>query len=439
MKTPIPTSAPTRFSPLPAAGLAALLAMTTATTGTITAQNRPPSGRKLDDLVKRYLALDHQRPEGFAAGEELLAPIANVPALSARDVASWKKKLGKFWKKGKKLEKSGDNLFFDGATGRYIVGGYKGKKPKGLAIAMHGGGVGSGDAGPAAGAYGPALSKLGWVMIAPQVLERTECGWTDSGSEEFVLELVDCALRTWKIDPDHVYFVGHSMGGYGSWTLGAHHADRVAAVAPSAGAPTPIRRAPGSPIIDVIEGVIPSLRNVYVSCYQSTDDQQVPPAPNQFAVKLLGEAQQRWGGFAHDYWEVHNRGHGSPPGGYPAHLAKIADKVRNPIPERIVWQPVLDWKRQFYWLYWEKPVKNAIVEADLDRKKNAITITTKQDTKDLYVLLDERMVDLDKEVTVTVNGKQTFKGKVERRLETLLRTSLHPDPKLQFVARVPAH
>ena len=117
-------------------------------------------------------------------------------------------------------------------------------------------------------------------MIAPQALEATEHGWTDSGTEEFVLDLVDGALRTWKIDPDRVYFVGHSMGGYGSWTLGAHHADRVAAVAPSAGAPTPILdRATNKPV-DIVEGVIPSLRSVFVS---------VPDHPGELA-RLFGDA-----------------------------------------------------------------------------------------------------------------------------------------------------
>lgn len=413
--------------------------LVTALAATVPAQDRPPSGRKLDDLVKQFLAADARTAAGFATQQEILATIERVPKLEARDVTAWKKKLDKFHGKGRKLEKSGDNQFFEDGTGRYIVGGYRGRKPKGLAIAMHGGGVGSGDAGPAAASYGPALNSIGYVMIAPEVLQRTECGWTDSGTEEFVLSLVDCALRTWKIDPDHVIFVGHSMGGYGSWTLGAHHADRVAAVAPSAGAPTPIRRAPGSPIIDVIEGVIPSLRNVYVSCFQSTDDPQVPPGPNQFATKALAAAKERWGGFEFEYWEVNDRGHGAPPGGHKAHVEKIADKVRNPVPERIVWQPVLEWKRQFYWLYWEKPVKNAVLTADLDRENNSVAITCEQSTDGLHVLLDDRVLDLGKEIVVTVNEQETFRGKVEPNLRTLVLTSWHPDPGLQFVAMAKAH
>ena len=39
---------------------------------------------------------------------------------------------------------------------------------------------------------------------------------------------------------------------------------------------------------------------------------------------------------------------------------------------------------------------------------------------------------------VEVNGAETFRGAVERELATLLLTSAHPDPELQFAARVPA-
>jgi pimeloyl-ACP methyl ester carboxylesterase len=412
------------------------------------AQGRPadkaPTPKELDELAARFFAADDKTEAGHRERATVLARVAGVPAVDARLLADWRKKIQKLWGKGRTLEKGGDNWFWPANKklrtpdrGRYIVGGET-QKPKGLAITMHGGGLGSGDAGPAAAAYEPALSKLGLLMIAPQVLEATERGWTDSGSEEFVLDLVDAALRTWKLDPDKVFFVGHSMGGYGSWMLGAHHADRTAAIAPSAGAPTPIQTGPGAPITGITEGVIPSLRNVFVSIYQSLDDPQVPPGPNQFAARALREAQQKWGAFEHDYWEVNGRGHAEPPGGYQVHLDKIIGKVRSTVPARVVWQPVLPWKRQFYWLYWDAPVSNVVVVADLDKEHNAVTITSDKPCDGLCVLLDDRVLDLKKEIAVTTNGTEVFRGKVEPRLDVLWLTSDHPDPELQFVAKVPA-
>ncbi|MFT4840935.1 MAG: pimeloyl-ACP methyl ester carboxylesterase [Planctomycetota bacterium] len=410
-------------------------------------QQKPPTGRALDGIVAQFLQLDAKTKEGFQAQLLLLEQVAKVPDLTKRKRADWQRKISKLWSKGAMLEKSGDHWYWPrtkqekkakvSERGRYIVGGET-KKPKGLAITMHGGGLGSGDAGSAAGAYRDAHKKLGLLMIAPEVLDKTAHGWTDSGTEEFVMDLVDDALRTFKIDPDHVYFVGHSMGGYGSWSLGGHHADRIAAIAPSAGAPTPIRERQGGPIIDIQEGVVPSLRNVFVSIYQSIDDPQVPPAPNQFAAKLLGESQKKYGGFDHVYWEVDGRGHAEPPGGFVAQLQKVVTHTRNAVPERLVWQPVLTWKRQFYWLYWDKPVINALLVADIDRATNTIAITCDQPTQGLHVLLDSRVLDVSKEVVVTVNGTETFRGKVAAKLSTVLLTSQHPDPKLQFAMSAPA-
>lgn len=409
---------------------------------------KPPTGRDLDGLVAQFLRLDSSTKAGDQAQQMLLARLALVPDLTDRQQSTWIRKIGKLWTKGHKLEKSGDNWYWPrtkqekkdkvAQRGRYIVGGQT-RKPKGLAIAMHGGGLGSGDAGAAAAGYRAACKDLDLLMIAPEVLEKTAHGWTDSGTEEFVMELIDDALRTFKIDPDRVYLVGHSMGGYGSWTLGGHHADRLAAIAPSAGAPTPIRERRGGPVVAIAEGVIPSLRNVFVSVYQSLDDPRVPPAPNQCAVKLLGAGQQQWGGYEHSYWEVDGRGHAAPPGGFKAQLEKVVTKARNPVPERLVWQPVLAWKRQFYWLYWERPCINAVVVADIDRQANAIRITSDQPTQGLRVLLDSRMLDLAKEVLVMVNGAEVRRERVAPKLGTLLQTSLHPDPKLQFACSVAAY
>ncbi|MFT4514767.1 MAG: pimeloyl-ACP methyl ester carboxylesterase [Planctomycetota bacterium] len=410
-------------------------------------QQKQPTSRELDGIVKEFLLIDSKTKSGLQAQLLLLKQVARVPDLTERKRTDWLKKIRKLWSKDAKLKKTGDNWYWPrtkqdkkdkvAERGRYIVGGET-KKPKGLAITMHGGGQGQGDAGSAASSYRTALKKLGLLMVAPEVLEKTAHGWTDSGTEEFVMDLVDDALRTFKIDPDRVYLVGHSMGGYGSWSLGGHHADRLAAIAPSAGAPTPVRERKGGPVIDIQEGVVPSLRNVFVSIYQSIDDPQVPPAPNQFAAKLLGESQKKYGGFEHVYWEVDGRGHAAPPGGFIAQLQKVVTHTRNPVPERLVWQPVLSWKRQFYWLYWDQPVSNALLVADLDRAANTVTITCDQPTNGLRVLLDSRVLDVSKEIVVTVNGTETFRGKVAAKLSTLLLTSQHPDPKLQFARSAPA-
>lgn len=400
---------------------------------------KKPAGKPADPaaLVEALGASDGWTRAGRAERARILDEFAAFPPLTDKDVAKWKAALKKAFAKGRKLEKqSGRHYLWEKPEerGLYIVGGEAGN-PKALLIAMHGGGAGEGDAGSAAGEYQGAANKLGWLMIAPEVLEKTEHGWTDSGSEEFVLQLVEAALRTWKIDPDRVYFSGHSMGGYGTWMLGAHHADRVAALAASAGAPTPII-GPSGNYDDVTPGVIPCLRNVPIVIYQSDDDPQVPPAANRIAVQKLGEAQKRWGGFVHEYWELSGRAHDEAPGGMPALLAKIALRVRDPRPAHVVWQPALDWKQQFYWLWWAHPRREALVEADADREKNEIRIRGDARPERLEVLLDERLVDLAREVRILLNDKEVFRGKPELRLATLAKTALAGDEELVFPASI---
>lgn len=417
--------------------LAALALASVASTQAPPAAPAAPTAREQDDLVKAYCAADGRARAGIDEQLKVSERLATVPALTESQSKGWRKKIEKLWSDGRELEKkSGQkHLWEKPDRGLFIVGGEV-KKPKALVICMHGGGKGEGDAWSAQGAYNSALDDLGWLAIYPEVLEKTEHGWTDSGSEEFVMELVDEALRTWKIDRNHVYFVGHSMGGYGSWTLGAHHADTVAGLAPSAGAPTPTLGSDGQPN-DIADGVIPNLRNVRIAIYQSDDDPNVPPAANRVAVKKLAEAKERWGGYDYEYWEVPHRQHDLPPGGPEALLEKISSAVRNPHPPKVVWQPALTWKRQFYWLWWDRPARDGIVVAEADREKNEIRVQCNVNPRGLGVFLDPKLLDPEREVGVFLNDKQVFRGKVTRTLAALVQSGVRGDPELAFDMLVP--
>lgn len=406
---------------------------------------KAPDEREVAALVEEYLQLG-SRALGAARERqlEIQARLAALPDLSASEEARWRKELQKAWEDLPGLpSKKGDNWYFEEPRrGRYIVGGKTGK-PAGLLIGMHGGGVGSGDAGSIAPLYDGAAARQKWVALFPEVLEKTERGWTDAGTEEWILDLIEQARRSFSVDADRVYLAGHSMGGYGAWTLGAHHADRVAALAPAAGAPTPILdRATGKPA-DIDWGVIPSLRNVPMVVYQSRDDPQVPADVNQLAAKQVAEARARWGGYADfTYWEVDGQGHGLPPGGAEAHFERIRDFSRQARPAEIVWQPVLDWKRQFYWLAWERPAEGALIEARLEREANRITVTRVAGTgrgsgQGLAVYVDADLVDFERPLEVLFDGRVVFTGLPQRRLEWLLETSTSGDPQRRYCARVP--
>mgnify|MGYP000875921225 CR=1 FL=1 len=398
-----------------------------------TARARPSDAKA---LVETFFEQDAWSSAGQKKQAEILGQLAAEPALDAKSAKKWTAKCLELATKGARLEKkSGRHFLWEKPDkGLYLVSGET-ANPKGLLVAMHGGGAGSGDATTAEGAFSGAASKLDWLMICPEVLEKTEHGWTDSGSEEFVLQLVERALRTWKIDRDKVFFAGHSMGGYGTWLLGAHHADLVAGLAPSAGAPTPIT-GPSGAVEDIVEGVIPNLRNVRIAIYQSDDDPRVPPIANRVAAKKLDEAAARWGGYPHEYWEVPGRQHEECPGGMPALLAKIAKETRAARPAKIVWQPTLAWKRQFYWLYWPEPKRNALVEAELDREHNTVTVRCDADVTGLEILLDDELLDPARDVVVKLGDQEVFRGRVSPSLATIAKTALTGDAARTFTSSI---
>jgi poly(3-hydroxybutyrate) depolymerase len=399
------------------------------------AQERAPGPDVQKKLFEAYLALD-EGPASLAERRRILGEVAKVPVTPA-SATGHQKSIQKLWAKGAELEKDSGQRYFweEEKKGIFIVGGET-KKPKALAVCMHGGGVGEGDAWSAHGGYDAALSSLKWLALYPQVLEKTERGWTDAGTEEWVLELAERARRTWGIDPDRVYLVGHSMGGYGSWLLGAHHADAIAAIAPSAGAPTPYVDAAGN-VTGILSGIVPNLRNVTVRIYQSDDDPRVPPGANRAAAKELEQAKARWGGFDFEYWEVPSRQHDFPPGGPEAHLAKIAEVERTTHPAKIVWQPTLDWRWQSYWLFWDEPVKDALVVAEADRKTNTVRVSCDKSTRGLYVLVDERLLDPKKEIVVLLGDKEVYRGVPQPDLATILATGSRGDPDLAYTTRIP--
>ncbi len=394
--------------------------------------------KEIEARIERYLELDdHTGLDERARILEEVDRLAPEP-LTEKEAKRWRERVFDAWGNGRRLpKKTGREHFWEKEKrGLYIIGGVT-KKPKGLLIGMHGGGVGSGDCGEAAGFLSSAAKKRKWVAIFPEVLEKTEHGWTTSGTEEWVMDLVDCARRTYGVDPNRVYFAGHSMGGFGSWTLGAHHADRVAALGPAAGAPTPYTNEHGV-VWDIEAGVVPNLRNVPMRVFQSADDPQVPPDANRAAVKKVEEARAQWGGYEDfEYIEVDGHGHSYPPGGGKDWLAALADFERDAHPEKIVWQPKLAWKRQFYWLFWERPEAGAVVVAEVV-ERNRVRVESEWPLEGLWILLHPGRFDLEKEVTVEVGGEEVWRGVPERRLSTLLLTGALGDEELCSAARVPA-
>src|SRR5262245_29244628 len=126
--------------------------------------------------------------------------------------------------KGEKSPEKARNFLYDekAKKGLYLLSA-KGGGSGGLFFGLHGGGEGAGDAETAQGPWAGAVGGRGWIGVYPEVLEKTEAAWGDEPTEKFVLELIEVMKRTYKIDTNRIYLGGHSMGGYGTWTLGGRN------------------------------------------------------------------------------------------------------------------------------------------------------------------------------------------------------------------------
>lgn len=98
----------------------------------------------------------------------------------------------------------------------------------GLVLSLHGAGV---EASGQAACYAPKT----WAhIVAPTNRRSYGFDWEDWGRLD-ALEVLDLTSKELAIDPQRVYLSGHSMGGHGTWQIGALFPDRFAAIGPSAG------------------------------------------------------------------------------------------------------------------------------------------------------------------------------------------------------------
>ncbi len=100
-----------------------------------------------------------------------------------------------------------------------------------LFLSVHGAGV---EAIGQAQAY---KSKDWGNLVAPTNRRPRGFNWEDWGRLD-ALEVLDIARKEFNPDPSKIFLTGHSMGGHGSWFLGATYPGKWAAIAPCSGYPT---------------------------------------------------------------------------------------------------------------------------------------------------------------------------------------------------------
>jgi len=247
-----------------------------------------------------------------------------------------------------------------------------------------------------------AFAAKDWAfVVAPTNRRRFGFDWQDWGRLD-AMEVLDIAMEAYPIDPNRVYLIGHSMGGHGAWHIGCTHAERFAAVVPSAGwasfqlyVPWFLRhdemfRDPDCARIfeqctspDRTERLLPNLRNTPLLAVHGAEDDNVPPTHARMLTGFLDRM-----GYEVSYWEEPGMGHwwdNSPdvPGTDCVDALRIQsfcrERERDPNPRHVT---LASWdlgnNNSMYWITVEEeisPIGRIYVDAEITRD-GSITVET---------------------------------------------------------------
>ena len=101
-----------------------------------------------------------------------------------------------------------------------------------------------------------------------------------------------------------------------------------------------------------------------------------------------------------------------------AALPWLQQYQRNPYPTHIVWQQAEVTHPHFYWLTAPDDQLQRGKTVRLTLKGNTVNIS-QCDYTQLTLHFNDQMVDLDKPITIRMNGRTLFKGKLPRTVENL--------------------
>jgi predicted esterase len=262
------------------------------------------------------------------------------------------------------------------------------------------------------------------IYLAPRAPTNTWNLWHEGHIDRMFTRLIEDMIVLEGIDPNRVYVMGYSAGGDGVYQLAPRMADHWAGAAMMAGHPNGVS--------------LLSLRNVPFALQVGGNDSAYNrnKVGKEYGEKLDELQKDDPKGYEH-FVKIHE---GKP------HWMNLEDKValpwmakftRNPVPERIVWKQTGTPHDSSYWL--AVPTKEAKGDSlvSANRAGQTIEITAAEKIGKLLIRFDDRMVDLDKPVKVTQDGKELFAGELPRTAGVMLRTLIgRGDPGLIFDAEV---
>lgn len=280
------------------------------------------------------------------------------------------------------------------------------------------------------------------VYFIPQIPNEGEYyRWWQLAKQYAWEKLLRITLSDDKIDANRLYIFGISEGGYGSQRLASFYADYFAAAGPMAGG-EPLKNAPVENCANIgfsfLTGAVDQgfYRNILTYYTQVAFDSI------QLARPISADGKPM---FQHRINLLPNMQHSIDYRLTPPWLKSF---TRNPYPKTVLWEDFeMDGRHRtgFYNLqvlarpseertYYEMNIKDNVISLSIDDVKYTATqkdpqwgiemkfnrTYSKAMGGKLRIYINDKLVDMNKVVTVIVNGKQVFNGKVKANLRDMI-------------------
>ena len=248
------------------------------------------------------------------------------------------------------------------------------------------------------------------IYVAPRAPWNTWDLWHKKGLDELLEELIQACVLFEGVNPNKVYLLGYSAGGDGVWRLAPRMADKWAAASMMAGHPGNASQI--------------NLLNLPFAIWMGANDTAYDRTR---LAKEKGEVMDslealNLGKYIHKTNIIEGKGHWMD-GLDSEAIGWMAQFRRNPYPKRIAWRQEEVVRKHFYWLSapTDELQHGKTVEARIEG--NTIHID-RCDYKSLTIYLNDKMINLDKKVTIRYKGKKVSSKKLKRSI-TNIHTTLN--------------
>lgn len=261
------------------------------------------------------------------------------------------------------------------------------------------------------------------VYLAPRAPYDDWDMWFKPDLDQFYAALIQMCVAHLDVNPDKVYLIGYSAGGDGVWRMAPRMADTWAGASMMAGHPGDVS--------------LLNLRNtpfmVWCGALDAAYNRNKECAQRGVELDSLHQADPN--GYFHQNHIVEGKPHWMDLEDAAA-LPWLQQYQRNPYPTHIVWRQEEVTHPHFYWLTAPADQLQRGKTVRLTLKGNTVNIS-QCDYTQLTLHFNDQLVNLDKPITIRMNGKTLFKGKLSRTLANL-QSSLaeRNDLRYMFSAQV---